>query len=219
MNLIEAFKQIGRDIKALVTRADSIEKDVEKLKKTGTTSSDDTSSTDLEQIKQDVLDLKTLKYFGHAESWSDNGSGKPHVWEELEDEVGYVGLPIENLPFYCVKSKTGGLTLFGLDNPPYFIDPETKVASWNNPDYEWTREINAYNVLGFELLGVGEESWESYNDSKNKREGNGRRLVTRTFGDDKQQGLWYVDDDGHFRRLVDTIIELEKEILKLKEGK
>lgn len=58
MNLIEAFKQIGRDIKALVTRADSIEKDVEKLKKTGTTSSDDTSSTDLEQIKQDVLDLK-----------------------------------------------------------------------------------------------------------------------------------------------------------------
>lgn len=29
-------------------------------------------------------------------------------------------------------------------------------------------------------------------------------------------GLWYVDDDGHFQRLVDTIIELKKEIAELK---
>ena len=47
MNLVEAFKQIGRDIKALVTRADTIEGKLEELKKTGTSSSTGNTSTDL----------------------------------------------------------------------------------------------------------------------------------------------------------------------------
>ena len=55
-----------------------------------------------------------------------------------------------------------------------------------------------------------------YDNGKNKGEGNERRLFARTFGDTKQQGLWYVDDDGHFQRLVDTVIELKKEIAELK---
>ena len=55
-----------------------------------------------------------------------------------------------------------------------------------------------------------------YDNGKNKGEGNERKLVTRTFGDTEQQGLWYVDDDGHFQRLVDTVIELKKEIAELK---
>lgn len=186
------------------------------MKGSGTSSSTSTASTDLEQIKQDIHDLKTLKWFKETNSWNNYESEEPHVWKKLEEATGDVGLPNQNLPFYIVKSKTGGLTLFGLDNPPYFIDPETKVASWNDSDYEWTNEINAYNVLGFELFSVGEESWELYNDLKNKKEGNERRLVSRAFGDDKQQGLWYVDDDGHFQRLVDTIIELKKEIAELK---
>lgn len=216
MNLVEAIKQIGRDIRGLVTRTDGIEKKLEELKGSGTSSSTGNASTDLDQIKQDINDLKSLKWFKKTNSWNNYESDVPHVWKELEEATGDVGSPNENLPFYIVKRKTGGLVLFGLDNPPYFIDPETKVASWNDSDYEWANEINAYNVLGFELLDVGEETWELYNDSKNKKEGNERRLVSRAFGDDKQQGLWYVDDDGHFQRLVDTVIELKKEIEKLK---
>ena len=60
MNLVEAFKQIGRDIKALVTRADTIEEKLEDLKKTGTSSSTSTTSTDLDQIKQDINELMCL---------------------------------------------------------------------------------------------------------------------------------------------------------------
>lgn len=216
MNLTEAFKQIGRDIKALVTRTDSIEKSIEELKKTSTSSSTSTTSTDLEQIKQDINDLKSLKWFKDSNSWSNYGSDKPRVWKELEEATGDVGTPNMNLPFYLVKDReNGGIWLYGLDNPPFYIDPETKEAAWRG-NYEWIDSITAENLLGFELAHVPEDYWESYDNGKNKVEGNERRLFTRTFGDTKQQGLWYVDDDGHFQRLVDTVIELKKEIEELK---
>lgn len=216
MNLVEAIKQIGRDIKALITRTDSIEKNIEDLKKTSTSSSTSTTSTDLDQIKQDINDLKSLKWFKETNSWNNYGSEEPHVWKKLEEATGDVGIPHANLPFYFVKNKEGGtIEFYGLDNPPYVIDPETKEATWTG-DYEWVSSISAENLLGFELAPVPEDNWESYNELKNKAEGNERRLVTRTFGDTKQQGLWYVDDDGHFQRLVDTVIELKKEIAELK---
>lgn len=216
MNLTEAFKQIGRDIKALVTRTDSIEKSIEELKKTSTSSSTSTTSTDLEQIKQDINDLKSLKWFKDSNSWSNYGSDKPRVWKELEEATGDVGTPNMNLPFYLVKDReNGGIWLYGLDNPPFYIDPETKEAAWRG-NYEWIDSITAENLLGFELAHVPEDYWESYDNGKNKDEGRERRLFTRTFGDTKQQGLWYVDDDGHFQRLVDTVIELKKEIEELK---
>ena len=216
MNLTEAFKQIGRDVKALVTRTDSIEKNIEELKKTGTSSSTSTTSTDLEQIKQDINDLKSLKWFKDSNSWSNYGSDKPRVWKELEEATGDVGTPNMNLPFYLVKDReNGGIWLYGLDNPPFYIDPETKEAAWRG-NYEWIDSITAENLLGFELAHVPEDYWESYDNGKNKVEGNERRLFTRTFGDTKQLGLWYVDDDGHFQRLVDTVIELKKEIEELK---
>ena len=216
MNLVEAFKQIGWDIKTLVTRTDSIEKNIEELKKTGTSSSTSTTSTDLEQIKQDINDLKSLKWFKDSNSWSNFGSDESHVWKELEEAKGDVGTPNMNLPFYLVKDReNGGIWLYGLDNPPFYIDPETKEAAWRG-NYEWIDSITAENLLGFELAHVPEDYWESYDNGKNKVEGNERRLFTRTFGDTKQQGLWYVDDDGHFQRLVDTVIELKKEIEELK---
>ncbi|MEZ7645286.1 hypothetical protein O3632_03755 [Streptococcus parasanguinis] len=216
MNLIEALKQIGRDIKALVTRTDSIEKSIEELKKTSTSSSTSTTSTDLEQIKQDINDLKSLKWFKDSNSWSNYGSDKPRVWKELEEATGDVGTPNMNLPFYFFKDKEGGaITLYGLDNPPFYIDPETKEVAWRG-DYEWIDSITAENLLGFELRPVPENIWGMYDNGKNKGEGRERDLVARTFGDTKQQGLWYVDDDGHFQRLVDTVIELKKEIEELK---
>ena len=210
MNLIEAFKQIGRDIKELFKRTDAIEKKVDGLN----TTSD--GSVDMTQIKQDINDLKSLKWFKASNSWSNYGSDKPHVWKDLEEATGDVGTPYMNLPFYFFKDKEGGsINLYGLDNPPFYIDLETKEATWTG-DYEWINSITAENLLGFELAPVPEDDWESYNELKNKAEGNERRLVTRTFGDTKQQGLWYVDDEGHFQRLVDTIIELKKEIAELK---
>lgn len=219
MNLTEAFKQIGRDIKALVTRTDSIEKSIEELKKTSTSSSTGNASTDLDQIKQDINDLKTLKWFKDSNSWSNYGSDKPRVWKELEEATGDVGTPNMNLPFYLVKDReNGGIWLYGLDNPPFYINPETKEAAWNG-NYEWIDSISLENLLGFELAPVPEDSWEMYDNGKNKGESRERYLVARTFGDTKQQGLWYVDDDGHFQRLVDTIIELKKEIAELKGNK
>lgn len=216
MNLVEAFKQIGRDIKALVTRADTIEGKLEELKKTGTSSSTGNTSTDLDQIKQDINDLKSLKWFEKYSSWSNNGSEEPHVWKELEEATGDVGVPQMNLPFYFFKDKDyGDINLYGLDNPPFVIDPETKEATWTG-NYEWISSISLENLLGFELKPVPEDIWEMYDNGKNKGEGNERRLFARTFGDTKQQGLWYVDDDGHFQRLVDTVIELKKEIAELK---
>lgn len=177
MNLVEAIKQIGRDIKGLVTRADSIEKNIENLKKTGT-------ATD--------------------------------PYKELEEATGDVGMPPFKLPFYMVKNhESGGIELYDFDNPPFVIDPETKEATWLG-SYEWAYDITSQNLLGFELFSIPEDVWDRYNDFKNKAEGEERKLVTRTFGDTKEQGLWYVDDDGHFQRLVDTIIELKKEIEKLK---
>lgn len=216
MNLIEAIKQIGRDIKALVTRTDSIEEKLEDLKKTGTSSSTGNASTDLDQIKQDIHDLKTLKWFKETNSWNNHGSEEPHVWKELEEAKGDVGTPYTNLPFYFFKDKENGrINLNGLDNPPFYIDPETNEATWSG-ECEWIDSITAENLLGFELLHVSEDTWEMYDNGKNKGEGRERYLVARTFGDTKQQGLWYVDDEGHFQRLVDTVIELKKEIEKLK---
>lgn len=213
MNLVETIKSIGRDIKELFKRTDAIEKKVDGLN----TTSD--SSVDVTQIKQDINDLKSLKWFKDSNSWSNYGSDKPRVWKELEEATGDVGTPNMNLPFYLVKDReNGGIWLYGLDNPPFYIDPETKEAAWSG-NYEWIDSITAENLLGFELAHVPEDYWESYDNGKNKVEGNERRLFTRTFGDTKQQGLWYVDDDGHFQRLVDTVIELKKEIEELKGNK
>lgn len=213
MNLVETIKSIGRDIKELFKRTDAIEKKVDGLN----TTSD--SSVDVTQIKQDINDLKSLKWFKDSNSWSNYGSDKPRVWKELEEATGDVGTPNMNLPFYLVKDReNGGIWLYGLDNPPFYIDPETKEAAWRG-NYEWIDSITAENLLGFELAHVPEDYWESYDNGKNKVEGNERRLFTRTFGDTKQQGLWYVDDDGHFQRLVDTVIELKKEIEELKGNK
>lgn len=210
MNLVETIKSIGRDIKELFKRTDAIEK---KIKDSNTAP---TGSVDLTQIKQDINDLKSLKWFKDSNSWSNYGSDKPHVWKDLEEATGDVGTPYTNLPFYFFKDKeSGSINLYGLDNSPFVIDPETKEVAWSG-DYEWIDSITAENLLGFELAHIPEDSWGSYDNGKNKVEGNERRLVTRTFGDTKQQGLWYVDDDGHFQRLVDTVIQLKKEIEKLK---
>ena len=210
MNLVETIKSIGRDIKELLKRTDAIEK---KIEDSNTAPAD---SVDLTQIRKDINNLKSLKWFEDSSSWSNNGSEEPHVWKELEEAMGDVGVPNMNLPFYFLKDKeNGGINLYGLDNPPFYIDPETKEATWRG-DYEWIDSITAENLLGFELAHVPEDSWDAYDNGKNKGEGNERRLFARTFGDTKQQGLWYVDDDGHFQRLVDTVIELKKEIEKLK---
>lgn len=210
MNLVETIKSIGRDIKELLKRTDAIEK---KIEDSNTAPAD---SVDLTQIRKDINNLKSLKWFEDSSSWSNNGSEEPHVWKELEEAKGDVGTPYINLPFYFLKDKeNGSINLYGLDNPPFYIDPETKEASWRG-DYEWIDSITAENLLGFELAHVSEDSWDAYDNGKNKGEGNERRLFARTFGDTKQQGLWYVDDDGHFQRLVDTVIELKKEIEKLK---
>lgn len=210
MNLVETIKSIGRDIKELLKRTDAIEK---KIEDSNTAPAD---SVDLTQIRKDINNLKSLKWFEDSSSWSNNGSEEPHVWKELEEAMGDVGVPNMNLPFYFLKDKeNGGINLYGLDNPPFYIDPETKEATWRG-DYEWIDSITAENLLGFELARVPEDSWDAYDNGKNKGEGNERHLFARTFGDAKQQGLWYVDDDGHFQRLVDTVIELKKEIEKLK---
>ena len=210
MNLAETIKSIGRDIKELFKRTDAIEKKIED------SNTAPTGSVDLTQIKRDINNLKSLKWFEDSSSWTNNGSEEPHVWKDLEEATGDVGTPYMNLPFYFFKDKeNGGINLRGLDNPPFYIDPETKEASWRG-DYEWIDSITVENLLGFELAHVPEDSWDAYDNGKNKDEGNERRLFARTFGDTKQQGLWYVDDDGHFQRLVDTVIELKKEIEKLK---
>ena len=109
MNLVEAFKQIGRDIKELVTRTDGIEKKLEELKGSGTSSSTGNALTDLDQIKQDINDLKSLKWFKETNSWNNYGSEEPHVWKALEEATGDVGIPHTNLPFYFVKNKNAGL--------------------------------------------------------------------------------------------------------------
>lgn len=50
MNLIEAFKQIGRDIKALVTKTDKNEKSLEELQPTV-----EALATNLDQILGEVV--------------------------------------------------------------------------------------------------------------------------------------------------------------------
>ena len=200
MNLVETIKGIGRDIKELFKRTDAIEKKVDGL----STTSD--GSVDTTQIKQDINDLKSLKWFKDSNSWSNYGSDKPHVWKDLEEATGDVGIPNMNLPFYFLKDKeSGSINLYGLDNPPFYIDPETKEAAWRG-EYEWIDSITAENLLGFELARVPEDSWDAYDNGKNKGEGNERRLFARTFGDTKQQGLWYVDDDGQRNRKIERKI-------------
>lgn len=88
MNLVETIKGIGRDIKELFKRTDAIEKKVDGL----STTSD--GSVDTTQIKQDINDLKSLKWFKDSNSWSNYGSDKPHVWKDLEEATGDVGIPI-----------------------------------------------------------------------------------------------------------------------------
>ena len=50
MNLIEAFKQIGRDIKALVTRTEKSEKTLEELQPTG-----EALAANFDQVFQEVV--------------------------------------------------------------------------------------------------------------------------------------------------------------------
>lgn len=50
MNLVEAFKQIGRDIKALVTKTDKNEKTLEELKPTV-----EALATNLDQVLEEVV--------------------------------------------------------------------------------------------------------------------------------------------------------------------
>lgn len=50
MNLVEAFKQIGRDIKALVTKTDKNKKTLEKLQPTV-----EALATNLDQILEEVV--------------------------------------------------------------------------------------------------------------------------------------------------------------------
>lgn len=50
MNLVEAFKQIGRDIKALVTKTDKNEKTLEELQPTV-----ESLATNLDQVLEEVV--------------------------------------------------------------------------------------------------------------------------------------------------------------------
>ena len=102
MNLVETIRSIGRDIKELFKRTDVIEKKVDGLN----TASD--GSVDLTQIKRDINNLKSLKWFEDSSSWTNNGSEEPHVWKELEEATGNVGVPNMNLPFYFFKDKENG---------------------------------------------------------------------------------------------------------------
>ena len=121
MNLVETIRSIGRDIKELFKRTDVIEKKVDGLN----TASD--GSVDLTQIKRDINNLKSLKWFEDSSSWTNNGSEEPHVWKELEEATGNVGVPNMNLPFYFFKDKeNGGINLYGLDNRLYIDQRQRK---------------------------------------------------------------------------------------------
>ncbi len=74
-------------------------------------------------------------------SWNNYGSEQPHVWKELEEATGDVGVPQMNLPFYFFKDKDyGDINLYGLDNPPFVIDPETKEAH-----LDWKLRVDQLN--------------------------------------------------------------------------
>ena len=189
MNLIEAFKQIGRDIRGLTARAKKIETD---------------TATEIQSIKK----LEWLKSYA---SWS-------MIFEELKGSE--IGAPIVNLPFYIVRDKqTNSLFFKGLDSPPFFKDPETGEFEWTGA-FEWEYKINSETVLGFYMQQFTDKAeWNDYNASLNKEEGLERTIVSKNINEDDEistNGLWYVDDDGHFQRLVDTVIDLKKEIETLK---
>lgn len=189
MNLIEAFKQIGRDIKDLTTRSNKIETD---------------TATKIQNIEN-------LGWLKSDASWA-------AIFEELKGSE--IGAPTVNLPFYIVRDKqTNALSFKGLDRPPFFKDPETGKIEWKGL-FEWEYQINSNTVLGFSMQQfTTKEEWNDYNNSQNKEEGLERTIVSKNINEDDEiatNGLWYVDDDGHFQRLVDTIIESKKEIEKLK---
>ena len=189
MNLIEAVKQIGRDIRDLTARSKKIETD---------------TATKIQSIEK----LEWLK--SHA-SWT-------AIFEELNGSE--IGAPTVNLPFYIVRDKqTNSLFFKSLDLPPFFKDPETGKIEWTGP-FEWEYQINSETVLGFYMQQfTTKEEWDDYNNSLNKKEGLERTIVSKNINEDDEistNGLWYVDDDGHFQRLVDTVIELKKEIAELK---
>ena len=189
MNLVEAFKQIGRDIRDLTTRSKKIETD---------------TATKIQNIEK-------LEWLKSGASWA-------AIFEELNGSE--IGAPIVNLPFYIVRDKqTNALFFKGLDRPPFFKNPETGQIEWNGL-FEWEYQINSETVLGFYMQQfTTKEEWDDYNNSLNKKEGLERTIVSKNINEDDEiatNGLWYVDDDGHFQRLVDTVIELKKEIEKLK---
>lgn len=189
MNSIEAFKQIGRDIKDLTTQSKKIETD---------------TATKIQSIEK----LEWLKSYA---SWA-------AIFEELNGSE--IGAPLVNLPFYIVRDKqTNALFFKGLDRPPFLKDPETGKIEWNGL-FEWEYQINSETVLGFYMQQfTTKEEWNDYNNSLNKKEGLERTIVSKNINEDDEiatNGLWYVDDDGHFQRLVDTVIELKKEIAELK---
>ena len=192
MNLIKAIKQIGRDIRDLTARSKKIETD---------------TATKIQSIEK----LEWLKSYA---SWAT-------IFEELNDSE--IGAPIVNLPFYIVRDKqTNSLLFKGLDRPPFLKDPETGKFEWKGV-FEWEYQINSQTVLGFYMQQFTDKTeWNDYNASLNKEEGLERTIVSKNINEDDEiatNGLWYVDDDGHFQRLVDTVIELKKEIEQLKGNK
>lgn len=192
MNLIEAFKQIGRDIRDLTTRSKKIETD---------------TATKIQSIEK-------LEWLKSEASWV-------AIFEELKNSE--IGAPLVNLPFYIVRDKqTNSLFFKGLDRPPFFRDQETGEIKWKGL-FEWEYQINSNTVLGFYMQQfTTKEEWNDYNDSLNKEQGLERTIVSKNINEDDEiatNGLWYVDDDGHFQRLVDTVIELKKEIAELKGNK
>lgn len=189
MNLIEALKQIGRDIKDLTARSKKIETD---------------TATKIQSIEK-------LEWLKSSASWA-------AIFEELNGSE--IGTPVVNLPFYIVRDKqTNSLFFKSLDRPPFFKDPETGKIEWTGP-FEWEYQINSNTVLGFYMQQfTTKEEWNDYNNSLNKEQGLERTIVSKNINEDDEiatNGLWYVDDEGHFQRLVDTIIELKKEIVELK---
>ena len=189
MNLIEAIKQIGRDIRDLTTRSKKIETDT----------------------AAKIQNIEKLEWLKSSASWA-------AIFEELNGSE--IDAPLVNLPFYIVRDKqTNSLFFKGLDRPPFFKDPETGKIEWTGP-FEWEYQINSETVLGFYMQQfTTKEEWNDYNNSLNKEQSLERTIVSKNINEDDEiatNGLWYVDDDGHFQRLVDTVIELKKEIEELK---
>ena len=106
MNLVETIRSIGRDIKELFKRTDAIEKKVDGLN----TTSD--GSVDMTQIKQDINDLKSLKWFKDSSSWSNYGPDKPHVWMNWKRQRAMSGLRIQTCHFIFLKIKEMAVLIY-----------------------------------------------------------------------------------------------------------